>query len=131
MSNTGRSRNALVSSSVESTARLTHPVDVDRYLRNIRELFFHLLLCHEIYVVENIVSVVTSKHVGSISIHYLADFGREVLQGVLDVVYASRNLGKLSFQFVLDGGQNASYASHAVDHVSELFNGLQPEEYLF
>src|SRR5207247_10532513 len=100
-------------------------------LSKFMEFFRILLLSHESCPFENPVRVVTGKPIGSISIHYLADFGREVLQGVLDVVYASRNLGKLSFQFVFDGGQNASYASHAVDHVSELFNGLQPEEYLF
>src|SRR5438094_6853317 len=131
MSTTGRPRKARVSSSGESMIGLPHSMGVDGNLRNLRELFSHLLLCHEICLFENPGRVVTGKHVGSISIHYLADFGREVLQGVLDVVYASRNLGKLSFQFVLDGGQNASYASHTVDHVSELFNGLQPEEYLF
>src|SRR6266487_5920678 len=131
MSTTGRPRKARVSSSGESKASLPYPMGVNRDLRNLRELFLHLLLCHEICLFENPGRVVTGKHIGSISIHYLADFGREVLQGVLDVVFASRNLGKLSFQFVFDGGQNASYASHAVDHVSELFNGLQPAEYLF
>src|SRR2546427_9438120 len=131
MSTTGRPRNALVSSSGDSSPGLPHPVGVDGNLRNLGELFFHLLLCHEIRLFENPGRVVAGKHVGSIRVYYLANFGCEVLQGVLDVVYASRNLGKLPFQLVLDVGQNASYASHAMDHISELFNSLQTEEYLF
>src|SRR5438876_9897523 len=131
MSTTGRPRKARVSSSGESMIGLPHSMGVDRNLWNLRELFFHFLLRHEICLFENPGRVVAGKHVGSISVHYLADFGCEILQGVLDVVYACRNLGELSLQFVLDGGENASYASHAVDHVSELFNGLQPVEYLF
>src|SRR5205807_8603327 len=131
MSTTGRPRKARVSSSRESMIGLPHSMGVDRNLWNLRELFSHLLLCHEICLFENLGRVVAGKNVGSISVDNLADFGCEILQGVLDVVYASRNLRELPFQFVLDGGENASYASHAVDHVSEFFNGLQPEEYLF
>src|SRR5437660_8667028 len=131
MSTTGRPRKARVSSSGESMIGLPHSMGVDRNLWNLRELFFHFLLCHEICLFENLGRVVAGKHVGSISVHYVADFGCEVLQGVLDVVYASRNLGKLPFQFILDRGKNASYASHAVNHISELFNGLQAEQYLF
>src|SRR5437016_6332372 len=131
MSTTGRPRKARVSSSGESMIGLPHSMGIDGDLRNLRELFSHLLLCHEICLLENPGRVVAGKHVGSISVHYLADLGCEVLQGVLDVVYASRNLRELSFQFVLDGGENASDASHAVDHFSELFNGLQAEEYVF
>src|SRR6266446_914704 len=131
MSTTGRPRKARVSSSGESKASLPYPMGVNRDLWNLRKLFFHFLLRHEICLFENPGRVVAGKHVGSISIHYLSDFGCEVLQGALDVVYASRNLRELSFQFVLDGGENASYASHAMDHISELFNGLQSEEYLF
>src|SRR6266699_567250 len=106
MSTTGRPRNARVSSSGESMIGLPHSMSVDGNLRNLRELFSHLLLCHKICLFEN-------------------------PGGVLDVVYASGNLWELSFQLVLDSGENASYASHAMDHVSELFNGLQSEEYLF
>src|SRR5207302_4762675 len=131
MSTTGRPRKARVSSSGESMIGLPHSMGVDGNLRNLRELFSHLLLCHKIRLFENPGRVVAGKHVGSIRVYYLANFGCEVLQGVLDVVYASRNLGKLPFQLVLDVGQNASYASHAMDHISELFNSLQTEEYLF
>src|SRR5438105_15502948 len=131
MSTTGRPRKARVSSSGESMIGLPHSMGVDRNLWNLLELFSHLLLCHEICLFENLGRVVAGKYICSISVDHLADFGCEVLQRVLDVVYTSRNLRELSLQFVLDGGENASYASHAVDHVSEFFNGLQPEEYLF
>src|SRR5437667_11963795 len=126
MSTTGRPRKARVSSSGESKASLPYPMGVNRDLWNLRELFFHFLLRHEICLFENLGRVVAGKYVGSISVHYLSDFGCEVLQGVLDVVNASRNLRELSLQFVLDGGENAPYASDVVDHVSDLFNGLQP-----
>src|SRR2546427_3117369 len=131
MSTTGRPRKARVSSSGESMIGLPHSMGVDGNLRNLRELFSHLLLCHEIRLFENPGRIVAGKHIGSISVHYLTDLGREVLQGVLDVVYASRNLRELSFQLVLDSSENASYAAHTMDHISELFNGLQSEEYLF
>src|SRR5207244_10768652 len=131
MSTTGRPSKARVSSSWESMIGLPHSISVDRNLWNLRELFSHLLLCHEICLFENLGRVVAGKYICSISVDNLADFGREILQRVLDVVYASRNLRELSLQFVLDGAKNASYASHAVDHVSEFFYGLQPEEYLF
>src|SRR5438132_11823520 len=120
MSTTGRPRKARVSSSGESMIGLPHSMGIDGDLRNLRELFSHLLLCHEICLLENPGRVVAGKHVGSISVHYLADLGCEVLQGVLDVVYASRNLRDLSFHLVLDCGENASYAYHVVDHISAL-----------
>src|SRR2546422_6445693 len=111
MSTTGRPRKARVSSSGESTVSLPHPVGVDGNLRNLGELFLHLLFRHEICLFEDLGRVVAGKHVGSIRIQYVADFSCEVLQGVLDVVYASRNLRELSFQFALYCGQNATYAS--------------------
>src|SRR5438132_11696562 len=122
MSTTGRPRKARVSSSGESMIGLPHSMGVDGNLRNLRELFSHLLLCHKICLFENPGRVVAGKHVGSISVHYLANFGCEVLQGVLDVVYASTNLRELPFQFELDGGENASDASHGLAHVSGPFN---------
>src|SRR5437879_10655962 len=127
MSTTGRPRKARVSSSGESMIGLPHSMGVDGNLRNLRELFSHLLLCHEICLFENLGRVVAGKHVGSIGIHNLADFGCEVLQRVLDVVYACRNLGELSLHFMLDGGEGPSYASHAVYPASGYFNALQPE----
>src|SRR5881296_1242275 len=105
MSTTGRPRKARVSSSGESTVSLPHPVGVDGNLRNLGELFFHLLLCYEICLFEDLGRVIAWKHVGSIRVHYLADFSREVLQGVFDVVYASGNLGEFSFRFVFAGGR--------------------------
>src|SRR5207237_7548241 len=119
MSTTGRPRKARVSSSGESMISLPHSMGVDRNLWNLRELFSHLLLCHEICLFENLGRVVAGKHVGSIGIHNLADFGCEVLQRVLDVEYACRNVGEPSTQRVLDGGETASYATHARYDVSE------------
>src|SRR5438552_12929419 len=119
MSPTGRPRKARVSSSGESMIGLPHSMGVDRNLWNPRELFSHLLLCHEICLFVNLGRVVAGRNVGTISVNNLADFGCEILQGVLDVVYASRILRVLSFQFVLDSGENASSASLAVVHASE------------
>src|SRR5438132_12412783 len=131
MSTTGRSRKARVSSSGESMIGLPHSMGIDGDLRNLRELFSHLLLCHEICLLENPGRVVAGKHVGSISVHYLADLGCEVLHGVLDVVCASRNLRELSFQLVLDSGENRSYPSHVMHLTSQLSTGLQSEHYTF
>src|SRR6266567_4161295 len=54
MSTTGRPRKARVSSSGESKASLPYPMGVNRDLWNLRELFSHLLLCHEIGLFENL-----------------------------------------------------------------------------
>src|SRR5437016_12620710 len=113
MSTTGRPRKARVSSSGESMIGLPHSMGVDRNLWNLRELFSHLLLCHEICLFENLGRVVAGKYICSISVDNLADFGREILQRVLDVVYASRNLRELAPQSVLYGSKNATSASQA------------------
>src|SRR5438876_11852791 len=120
MSTTGRPRKARVSSSGESMIDLPHSMSVDGNLRNLRELFSHLLLCHKICLFENPGRVVAGKHVGSISVQYLADFGCEVLQGVLDVVYCSGNIRELSFLLVFVSGVNSSYSSYVFDHNSLL-----------
>src|SRR5437667_12128163 len=125
MSTTGRPRKARVSSSGESMIGLPHSMGVDRNLWNLRELFSHLLLCHEICLFENLGRVVAGRNAGSISVDNLAELGCEILQGVLDVVYASRDVPQLSFQFVLDCGAHASCASHTVDHVYDILSGLQ------
>src|SRR5712691_6669229 len=127
MSVTPRPRRAFVSSSGDSNDILPHSMGWIHDLGDLWEFLPHLLLSHEICLLQDMSRLVIDRDGHSIRVDRFPNFHREIFQRVLNIAYARRNLGKLALQLTPYGAEKSSDRAHTVDHVTKLFHCLKTE----
>src|SRR5215831_4990219 len=100
------------------------------YLRDLRELLFHLLFRDEIRLFQDPRGFIIDWNGHSISIHCFTDLDGQILQRVLYITNAGRNLWKLALKLAPNCSKKPLHRAHAVNHIAELLHRLKAEECL-